>query len=77
MLVKYVRNSKRQRIGCVVAISRDQIGWSLCNVKLDKFDKQYALDIAKLRAQMNPAPIAPTVRPDFMEMLERAHRYYK
>lgn len=51
MLVQYVKNKHGQRIGCVVALSEHQIGWSLCKVKLDKFSKDKAIQIAKGRAE--------------------------
>ena len=48
-LVQYVRNGKNHRIGVVVAVGKNQIGWSLCN-KTDDFDKQRGLSIAIGRA---------------------------
>jgi hypothetical protein len=49
-LVRYVRGDTGKKIGCVVALSKDQIGWSLCNDD-DRFDKNIAKSIAMLRAE--------------------------
>ncbi len=43
MIIQYVRNKQREKIGVIVAIpifGKDSfsIGWSKCNMKLDKFD---------------------------------------
>ena len=52
MLVKYVKNKRGQRIGVVVAIARDRIGWSKCNfAKGDKFDRDRGKMIASKRAE--------------------------
>lgn len=48
MLVKYLRDGKRP-IGCIVAISRDQIGLTVCSPK-DKFDREIAKNLAAGRA---------------------------
>ena len=50
MLISYVRNpDNNERIGVIVAISVDNIGWSQCNKK-DKFDKERGKEIALGRA---------------------------
>ena len=52
MLVKYVRNKSGQRIGVVVAVDKNRIGWSKCNFsKGDKFDKERGKYIALKRAE--------------------------
>ena len=51
MLVKYIRDGKRP-IGCVVALSATQVGFSLCSPK-DKFNKEIAVHLAVGRA-VNP-----------------------
>lgn len=54
-LVHYVKNDKGQRIGCVVAIGAELVGWSQCNKKdrsgSKRFDKQKALSLAIKRAE--------------------------
>ena len=55
MLITYIRKnktekSKGQPIGCVVALDKNHIGWSLKNEK-DKWDKKRGLEIAKKRAE--------------------------
>ena len=52
MLVKYVKNSKGQRVGVVVAIDRDKVGWSKCNFSMgDKFNRDRGKFIAIKRAE--------------------------
>ena len=55
MLVEYVRDYKRNKIGAIVAICDDKgeilIGWSKCHVELDKFDKNLAKKIALNRTK--------------------------
>ncbi len=50
MLVNYVRADSGKKVGVVVALSSDKIGYSLCN-PLDKFDKSYGKFIAEKRAE--------------------------
>lgn len=49
MLVKYVRNAYGDKIGCVVALGKKAIGWSVV-AKGDVFDKDLAKRIASGRA---------------------------
>ena len=64
MLVQYVRNYQNQKIGVVVATSRDTIGWSQCSYK-DEFNKKRGLDIALGRllkgTNSKPVPIKVNV----------------
>ena len=47
ILRTYVRNDNNQPIGVVVPTGRNQIGYSVCNVKKgDKFNKLFGYDIA-------------------------------
>jgi len=78
MLVSYVRNKKREKIGVVVAIYRDQVGWSLCRTKLDRFDKDLGLRIAYGRAITGSATKPPTtVMKTYNDMMDRSKAYYK
>lgn len=49
ILIEYLRNKKGNRIGVVVAIDKNTVGWSLCN-SLDQFDRDKGLYIAIARA---------------------------
>ena len=53
ILVKYIRDSiTNEPYGCVVALSPDEFGWSLCNKAAgDRFNKEKAKLIAIRRAQ--------------------------
>jgi len=88
MLVRYVRDQSRRRIGVVVAVPRDHdygIGWSLCHVRkdgkpLDRFDKEMGLKIATGRAakcDMRELIIPHKIRDAVAEMDSRAYDYYK
>jgi len=50
MLVQYVRTGKGKKVGVVVALNSNKIGYSLCN-PLDEFDKNYGKFIAEKRAE--------------------------
>jgi hypothetical protein len=76
MIFEYVRNKKRQRIGVVVALDKTSIGWSACNIKKDRFDKELGLKIAMGRAEHSVSPIPPHILPTFNYMVDRAYRYY-
>jgi len=49
-IVKYVRDEDFNLIGCVVAISKDKIGYSMCDPH-DQFNKKIARTIAVNRAK--------------------------
>jgi len=50
MLIKYVRDEKRNPYGCVIAFDRNNLSWSLCS-KDDKFSKEKAKEVAIKRFQ--------------------------
>jgi hypothetical protein len=50
-IVQYIRNGRNQRIGVVVAIDAERVGWSVCNKK-DHFDKEKAVRLAVGRAEL-------------------------
>ena len=81
MLIEYVRDKKRRPVGVVVATGKHQIGWSKCN-RLDEWDRQKALMIAKNRANAGmerdvfanaPYDIMTAVE----KMEDRALKYYQ
>ena len=93
ILVSYVRDDKRQKIGVVIALSPLMVGWSQCCFK-DQFSKERGILIAKGRAKVcndvktKPAlvkqiqPNMRTIRVDLVgqaieKMKERAERYFK
>lgn len=70
-------------IGVIVAISKDEVGWSLCNSK-DTFEKKLGKAIAENRAidygknkekVLKDAPIS--IQKDILAMYDRAKRYFK
>jgi len=90
MLIQYCRNKRRQKYGVVVAVESDgivKIGWSLCNTRLDIFDKKEGVQLAIDRANnfhniefplYNDFPLYDTNLPNTIhEMKIRAARYYK
>ncbi len=78
-LVKYVRDNKNHRVGVVIALNRDQIGWSRCNKK-DTFSKEWGKELAIIRAtneQDRPMRVPQSMVVAMAEMTDRARRYYK
>ena len=92
-LVQYVRDRNGHPVGAVVALSANQIGWSLTN-KLDRWDREKALMIARRRAVATnktggfrdsvllpgadgKGGVPHTVQRTFEEMCNRAMRYFK
>lgn len=51
-LIEYVKDYKGKPIGCVVAVDRGKIGWSVCHTK-DNFNKEMGRKIALDRANKN------------------------
>jgi hypothetical protein len=82
MLVYYVRNEARKMVGAVVAIGKDQVGWSQCSPK-DRFDKKKGVLIASGRAdkgtkvRMREDETATLIRDALAVMEDRARRYFK
>ncbi len=86
MLVEYVRDKNRNRVGVVVAVkgncdSQYLIGWSAKHSQLDahkKFNRELALEIATGRAMTNSQAQPPSfVLDTFDHVNERARRYFK
>jgi hypothetical protein len=78
MLIQYVKDKNGQRTGVVVAVDRDMVGWSKCNIKKDKFNQDLAFVKAIGRARGISVPKPPvSVEPIFLKMVDRAQRYYK
>jgi hypothetical protein len=84
MLIKYIRDRKWNKVGVVVALDQEHIGYSLCNVSHgDRFDKEKGLMIAVGRAEKHPISIinvlgvASSARTECLKMLDRAKRFYK
>lgn len=85
MLIQYVYNTKnksnpkRRKVGVLVALSKDQIGWSRC-LKGDKFNRSEGVKIAALRAKeidLMDAKVCDSMQIDFIKMVNRARRYFK
>lgn len=80
MIFSYVKNENGQRIGIVTAISVDSIGWSMCHMSKDKFDKDLGLRIALGRAKNGSNTSIPrnsNLISTLDIMAERAARYFK
>jgi len=84
-IFQYVRNRRRQKVGVVAAVKRDDglvgFGFSLCAVnKGDKFDPVRALEMAIGRAEVFPnfdSEIPQSVVTDWAIIYDRATRYFK
>jgi hypothetical protein len=58
MLTHFVKDRRGRRVGVVVALSRDQIGWSKCNMNLDRYNEEFGMDVAIDRARKRPQLVA-------------------
>jgi hypothetical protein len=81
-LVKYVRSESGQAVGAVVAVCQDgeiRTGWSKCNMKMDRFDKDMAIKIATGRAVAGRNKVRPhsAVVNDLPLIAQRAQKYFK
>ena len=81
MLIQYVRDSKRQKIGALVAIHRDGkiiIGHSKWNKKADKYSPKLCIEVAKARAEKDSKEVpALSIFPAYSMFLYRARKYFK
>lgn len=87
MLIRYIRDRHYNKVGVVVALEKDQIGWSLCHTTLgDRFDRAKGLTIAISRAEKHPVNIInvldkekvpQSIRGDLLMMIGRADRYFQ
>ncbi len=83
VLVEFVRDKNNRPIGVIIALSKEEFGWSLC-AKADRqfgtvIDKQRAYDIAFIRAS-NHVPVErmpKSFKKPYQKMLERSARYFK
>lgn len=76
MIVQYVRKKERP-VGVVVATSKHEIGWSLCNER-DKWDRKRALEVAEIRAVNGTNKQVPhSVMSTYNAVKTRADKYYK
>jgi hypothetical protein len=83
-LIEFIKGENGQHIGAVIALKVDEtkvgVGWSLCKVKADRFDKKKALLIARGRAKLirgkrNRLPIA--IKDGYKRMVSRSEKYFK
>lgn len=85
LIFQYVRNRKRQKVGIVAAVRRDDntvgLGFSLCATNRgDKFNPVTALEIAVGRAENFPhfkAEVPQSAMEDWRIIYDRAVRYFK
>ena len=79
MLVEYVKNERGQNIGVVVAVDKDIVGWSQCNIKKDTFDKARAILIAEARCLTGTKmkPVGSEIPEALERMKFRSQHYYK
>lgn len=76
MLVRYVRDSKRNPIGVVICTSYGKIGWSLVHKK-DHWNKSEGMALAYGRALIGTdKPIPQSITYDYNIMYDRMERYF-
>lgn len=86
VIIEYVRDKRRNPIGTVVAFVTEgneiAVGWSRCNRKLDRFNKQTGKFIAAWNALHNHIKsdfgnLPTAYRAKILKVLDRAYRYFK
>jgi hypothetical protein len=71
LMFMYVKDHKRSRqIGIIASLGKDQIGWSKCHSKLDKWDLSRGLQVAIGRALNSSHSHLP-------ETLKESYEYIK
>jgi hypothetical protein len=78
-IVSFTRHPRSNQLnGCIVAAGKNQVGWSLCHLSLDKFDKERAYQIALNRAVTGSVvPVPHSQREAYNKVVERATRYFR
>lgn len=86
-LVRYVKNRRGEKVGCVIAksfpgLKEIYVSGSLCHTKVERFDKETALALAEERAiatafHGRACPLPHSLTNEVYEMVDRAHRYFK
>lgn len=83
---QYLKDKNNKKVGIILATADDEkvkIGFSKCNTKHDKFDKNRAIDIARIRAENYSDKLYDKYYVPFMvnevmpEFIDRCMRYYK
>jgi hypothetical protein len=78
ILLEYVRDARRNKIGVIVALDSKHIGWSVCSPK-DRFSKERGVNIASARAisGTNVKPLVSKGIPKLLRKMEnRAEKYF-
>jgi len=84
-ITKYITKKNGKKVGMLIATAFREdsfgVGYSLCNTKLDKFDKQRAVQIAFGRAYKNAngdaLEIPQSIRDEYALFYCRATKYFK
>lgn len=82
-LIQYIRRKNGQPRGVVVAYKGEDnliyVGYSLCNTRVDKFDKQIGINKAVTRAASSiiSESLPHSIRKDVENMEDRASRFFK
>lgn len=79
MLTEFIKDKRGNRVGVVVAIDKNAIGWSVVNTKLgDEYSEKTAMNIAIGRAEKGSVDKKPSKAiPIIEKMKQRAERYFK
>lgn len=79
----YLKEIGGNPVGIIVAIDRNQIGWSLCNKK-DQFNKHMGRKIAVNRADFYGTnktlllkEVPDSIKEEIIKMYDRSEKYYK
>ena len=76
-IVKYIRNRDNQKVGVLVSNGYNSVGWSLCHIGLERFNKERGIEIARGREARGTETMMPvSIAEDYAEFLERSRRYF-
>lgn len=76
-LLKYVKGKFGKRIGVVVAVDSNKVGWSKLN-RRDRWDKVKGINIALGRAfNGSKVRVPDSIKKDVSLIEERAKKYFK
>jgi len=60
-LMEYIRGKKNKRVGVVVAVGKDKLGYSLCHIPLDTFDRYTGFELAFAMCMRQPIDVTKIV----------------
>ena len=83
-LFQFIKSASGKKKGVLLAFRQGTeiyIGWALCNLRVDEFDKDFGYILAYRRAlashKKNKISVPPSICKDYTKFIDRVKRYYK